>query len=163
MSADSENSNPRDCWLRRVLRMLAVIDLSAILVLFLPLKNLGEISQALGFDGEPSSPLVEYLIKATSVLYALHGALMYGMSADVVRYRPLIHWLGCLAVCHGGVMVGLDWQLGLPGWWCAAEGPVFLVCGTVVMLLAAGNDRHRPDSAGNRENGSRQTGRTDVG
>lgn len=127
----------REWALAWLLRGLGVIDLCAVFVAFCPNDVVLRINQVVGLSPLPDAPLVSYLIRSTSVLYALHGGLMLGLASDVVRYRPLIRLLGFLAVGHGIVIFGIDQAIGMPVWWTWMEGPVFAACGVAMLTLSS--------------------------
>lgn len=71
----------------------------------------------------PWAPIVEYLTRSVSTLYAVHGILLVFISFDLERYRPL---LGVLILLHGMlglVMLGIDCWAMMPWWWTLSEGP----------------------------------------
>lgn len=125
----------RTALLRRLLRLIGAIDCLALLAALMPRTLIESVSTRLGFAPFPPGPLAEYLARSTSLLYALHGALLLFIAGDVVRYLPLIRWLGVLAAIHGTLILAIDLQLGMPGWWCAAEGPTFAVSGLLLLAL----------------------------
>jgi hypothetical protein len=94
----------------------------------------------------PEGPLVGYLARSASALYALHGALVLFRSFDVLRYWSLITFLAALAVLHGAVMLWVDLAEGMPVWWTAIEGLGFAATGGAV--LAAQWAAGPPDGAG---------------
>lgn len=134
--AEKPVSSRRDRILAGLLRGLGAADLLALAVVFLSDETIDAFNRLAGLDPLPESPLVSYLIRSTSVLYALHGALLLGMATDVVRYRPLIRLLGWLAILHGGLLFYIDFQADLPGWWRSVEGPAFALCGLAIVMLS---------------------------
>lgn len=71
----------------------------------------------------PLAPIVEYLTRSISALYAVHGVLLVFISFDLERYRPL---LGLLILLHGVLglaMLGIDLWAMMPWWWTLCEGP----------------------------------------
>jgi hypothetical protein len=121
--------------LRRLLRFIGAIDCLALVAVLMPRSLIESISTRLGFASFSPGPLPEYLARSTSLLYALHGALLLYVAADVPRYWGLIRCLGALALIHGLLMLAIDLQLGMPGWWCLAEGPTFAVSGLLLLAL----------------------------
>jgi hypothetical protein len=118
-----------------VLRGLGGLDLLALAAVFLPRRWL-EVAHAWAGLGElPDAPVVGYLIRSASALYALHGAMVLYLSFDVVRYWRLIRFLAVAALVHGVVMLGIDLAEGMPAWWRYAEGPCFAATGAVVLFL----------------------------
>jgi hypothetical protein len=88
-----------------------------------------------GLGSLPDGPVVGYLFRAASLVFALHGAVLLFVSTDVARYWRLIRFLAVLAVVHGALLVGIDTAEGMPGWWRWAEGPGFAATGVVILLL----------------------------
>lgn len=120
---------------RRLLRVIGAVDCLAVAAVLMPRAVIESISLRLGFSSFPPGPLAEYLARSTSLLYALHGALLLYVAGDVTRYWGLIRCLGALAVIHGSLMLAIDLQLGMPGWWCLAEGPTFAASGLLLLAL----------------------------
>ena len=96
-----------------------------------------------GLGDLPPGPIVGYLARSASALYALHGALIVVMSFDVTRYARLITFLAAAAVVHGGVMLAIDLTEGMPLWWTLFEGPAFAATGAVVLILQRQTDAPR--------------------
>jgi hypothetical protein len=131
-----------------LLRLIGSVDCLAVLAVLMPRGLMESVSARLGFAPLARGPLVEYLARSTSLLYALHGALLLYVATDVRRHRGLIRWLGLLAVVHGGIMLMIDVQLGMPAWWCAAEGPTFAASGVLLFWLAKrGSHNEAQDTA----------------
>src|SRR5579883_1063343 len=89
----------------------------------------------LGLGELPRAPIVGYLARTASVLYALHGAIMLFVSFDIPRYRPLIVMIGVLNGSFGAACVVIDAAAGMPVWWTVAEGPVILVVAVAIVAL----------------------------
>jgi hypothetical protein len=96
-----------------------------------------------GLGAFPDPPLVGYLVRSASALYALHGAMILFVSFDIERYRPLIRFLAVAALIHGAAMMGIDLGEGMPWYWTLSEGPAFAATGAVVLVLL----RQSPSSA----------------
>src|SRR5262249_25937500 len=89
----------------------------------------------LGLGPIPQEPIVGYLARSASALYALHGAMVLFMSFDVERYAPLIRFMGLAALVHGAVILGIDFFEGLPALWRYGEGPAFAAARVAVLWL----------------------------
>lgn len=120
---------------RRLLQLFGAVDCLAIIAALMPRALIESVALRLGFVPFPPGPLPEYLARSTSLLYALHGALLLYIAGDVVRYWSLIRGLGVLAAIHGVLTLAIDFELGMPGWWCVAEGPTFAVTGLLLVAL----------------------------
>jgi hypothetical protein len=96
----------------------------------------------LGLGEMPTGPVVEYLARSVSAFYALFGALFLVVASDLERYRPVVRFLGVALALVGLILLGVDVGAGMPWWWSAFEGPLWVVVGAVIFFLA------RPDQAG---------------
>jgi hypothetical protein len=126
---------PADRPLVFVLRLLGLIDLAALLAVVMPEAWMAATHHALGLGELPPAPLVGYLARSASALYAVHGALLIFVSFDVPRYRPLIAFLAWTALVHGGVLVAIDAAAAMPWWWTLLEGPLYILLAAIVLLL----------------------------
>ena len=125
--------------LKWLLRMIGGIELCAIPFLLFPVPWMADVhEQVLGLGPLPRGPIVEYMARSLSALYAVHGAVVFFVSFDVVRYRPLIGFLGAIHVTVGATVVAIDLASGLPWWWVLGEGPGIAVGGLLVLLLNRG-------------------------
>lgn len=118
-----------------VLRILGVVDLLALLAVLLPLEWMARTHTWLGLGALPREPIVGYLTRSASALYALHGAMILFISFDTRRYARLITFLAAAALVHGAVMLGIDLSVGMPVFWTLLEGPAFAGTGAVVLLI----------------------------
>ncbi len=125
-----------------VLRILGTIDLLAVAAIFLPLEWMARIHTWLGMGILPEQPIIDYLTRSASALYALHGAMILFVSTDVRRYAPLIRFLAVAAMIHGVALFLIDLSAGMPGFWIALEGPAVSAAGTVVLML----QRNEPEA-----------------
>lgn len=130
-------NSKRAAVVRSLLRLFGVVDCLAVIAVLMPRSVMESVSAQIGFAPFSAGPLPEYLARSTSLLYALHGALLLILAQDVVRYWGLIRWLGLLSIVHGAATLAIDVQLGMPTWWCAAEGPTFAAAGLVLWRLTA--------------------------
>ena len=135
--APSEVPSSAERTLAVVLRSMGLIDLCALFVVVLPGEWIAGIHRWLGLGTLPDAPIVGYLARSGSAMYALHGALVVYASYDVARYWPLIRFLALLALVHGAVMLEIDISQGLPLLWQLGEGPLFAASGALVLWLQA--------------------------
>jgi len=121
--------------LAAVLRIFGLFDLLAILAVVAPRSWMAAAHAFVGLGDLPDGPIVGYLARSSSALYALHGAMILYVSLDIERYRPLIRFLAVAALIHGLVMMGIDLAVGMPWFWTLLEGPAFAATGVVVLVL----------------------------
>jgi hypothetical protein len=122
-------------FLALVLSSFGCFDCLALIAVLLPGSVLHAASLRLGLAPLPADPLVGYLARSASLMYALHGATVLFVSFDMLRYWELIRFLALLAIVHGLLILGIDLAEGMPGWWQIVEGPSFSLTGIVVLLL----------------------------
>jgi hypothetical protein len=127
---------PNDVALKWVLRLIGGVELCAIPFLLFPFAWMNDVhDRVLGLGTLPNAPIVEYMARSLSALYAVHGAVVFRLSFDVVRFRPLIGFLGWLHLALGLVVCATDFTAGLPWWWVIGEGPGIAAGGLAILLF----------------------------
>jgi len=121
--------------LKLILRLTGVALLLATPFIFLPRTWHGAAHDYLGFGPYPAGPIIDYLVRSVSAMYALSGVFCWLVSFDVRRYAAVIVFLGAASMAFGVRMTVVDLQLGLPWWWAAGEGPSAMVLGLVLIVL----------------------------
>ena len=91
----------------------------------------------LGLGRLPDAPIVGYLARSTSAFYAIEGGLFWVVSFDLVRYRPVVRYLGATTAVFGVVLLGVDWLEGLPLSWALWEGPFVFLFGLSILWFSA--------------------------
>ena len=114
--------------------------MSAIVPVFFPVALMATLHQWLGVGGElgdfPNAPITIYLARSTSLLYAIHGAVMFYVALHFDRCQLLVPLLGWLHVVLGTCMIGVDLNAGMPYYWTAGEGlPIALTGGAILWLF----------------------------
>ncbi len=115
--------------LRWSLRSFGSVDLLAMAAAAMPDEWLRTGHALCGLGEFPEGPLPVYLARSASMLYAFHGAVLWCLSMDVRRYRPVIRFIAAGTVLFGAVLVLVDLSSGIPLWWTLMEGPVFAATG----------------------------------
>src|ERR1051325_1398123 len=103
------------------LRLTALMFLSAALAVFLPYAWMDAISIWIGLGELPQLPLVEYLTRSVSALYATLGASYWYMSRDVRRYLPLLRFTIPVTLVFDATIIALDVLIPMPPLWLAGE------------------------------------------
>lgn len=136
---------PPDRGLIWTLRLLGALDLLALVAIGMPLSWMSRINEYCGMGPFPETPLVGYLTRTSSTLYALHGAVLIFVSGDTERYRPFISFLALATIVHGACLLLIDLAVGMPLFWTVLEGPSFSATGALLLWLtrASGADRAR--------------------
>ena len=117
------------------LRILGVLDMLAVGAVFLPCELMNWIHQQIGLGPMPADPLTGYLARSASMLYAFLGVLVFVMSFDVERYRPLLIVVGRIILLCSVLLFGIGVAESLPAWWLCLEGPSVLVLGGLMLWL----------------------------
>jgi len=126
-----------------VLRGLGLLDLVALVVVVAPEHWIDIAHHWAGLGALPREPIVGYLARSASALYALHGAMVVFISFDVSHYERLIRFMAWAALVHGAVILGIDLTQHLPVFWRYVEGPSFAATGLVVLSLQRAQLRTR--------------------
>jgi hypothetical protein len=115
-----------------LLRCGAVLTGSAFLAVFLPVDWMASTHRWLGLGEFPRTPVVDYLARSVAAFYGFHGVLLFMISIDVARYRPLVWYVAVMNVVFGLMLLAIDLHAGLPAYWTAFEGPPVVVIGLLV-------------------------------
>jgi hypothetical protein len=121
--------------LAALLRLSGVLLLTAIVPAVMPFSWMQDIHRRLGMGELPERPIMGYLTRSLSGMYAMHGALVFFVSLDVRRYLPLVKFFAVVCLVFGTGMLVLDIAIGMPPSWTAGEGPFVIVLGSVVFWL----------------------------
>ena len=114
------------------LRITAMMLLTAAGAVVMPHAWMAAIHAWLGLGALPELPLVGYLTRSVSALYASLGAVSWFLSRDVRSYLPLLGFVVQLNFVFGAALVAIDVAVGMPIWWMASEG-AFLLGWTLVL------------------------------
>jgi hypothetical protein len=126
-----------------LLRVNGVVLLLALPAVFLPTEWMAWTHRWLGLGVFPASPLVDYLTRSASALYAMHGGLALLLSFDVRRFAPVIRYVAWAGVAFGALMIPIDLRAGMPPYWTVVEGPTVLLLGVLLLWLSRGIERPR--------------------
>ncbi|MDB5310027.1 MAG: hypothetical protein JWO38_4229 [Gemmataceae bacterium] len=131
-----------DTALKWLLRLIGGVELCAIPFILFPAPWMDAVhDRVLGLGPLPDGPVVEYMARSLSALYAVHGAVIFRLSFDLPRFRPLVGFLGWLHVLLGMAVLGTDFTAGLPWYWVGVEGPVIAAGGGMILVLTRLNAR----------------------
>jgi hypothetical protein len=131
-SLAKSNSSPA---LALVLRGIGCLDLVALVAVAAPERWIEFAHHWAGLGALPREPIVGYLIRSSSALYALHGAMVVFISFDVGRYERLIRFMAWAGLVHGAVLLGIDLAQHMPAIWRYGEGPTFAATGLLLLWL----------------------------
>lgn len=129
-------------WLVAVLRVSGVGMLFALVFVFCPFSWMVRINESMELEQLPYTPVISYLIRTLSAMYAIIGGFLLFVSCDVERYRELIRFLGAIAIAAGIGITALDAILRLPIMWTLLEGPMTIGLGAIMLYLCRPGGRH---------------------
>ena len=122
--------------LKLILLIIGATLMTAAIPMCFPITTMNQIHQWLGLGEMPSQPIVAYLARSTSLLYAMHGTLMLMIGLQLNQYLPLAKVLGWLHVAAGLALLFIDLTAPMPWFWTAAEGVPIALAGAIIFLLA---------------------------
>ena len=118
-----------------LLRAIAVAASLAIVPVFMPHAWMDACHGWLGLGTLPETPIIVYLTRSLSAMYAFHAGLLLIASQDVRRYATIITYVALALMVFGAVMLWIDMQAGLPWFWIAAEGPFTIAMGFAMFVV----------------------------
>lgn len=130
----SQRGNP-DRNLLLFLRFIGGVSLLAFLASVMPSSWIIEVSEELGFDPFPNSPLTFYLARNLSLLYGFVGAALLVIASDLERYRPLVRYAALGTILFASFQFIVDSMAGMPSWWTWGESLSTLVGGIILFYL----------------------------
>ena len=119
-----------------LLILLGGVAMLAVVPMVMPTAWMEAVNDSIGLGPFHRSPLMEYLTRSLSALYALIGTLILYVGLNVRRYLPLIVIVGWLTVALGVALTGIDFAVGMPASWSWSEGPPTVVLGWAFVWLA---------------------------
>ena len=108
----------------------------AFFFMVIPAKWMMEIHARLGLGDMLNTPLTFYLARSTSLLYGVHGVLMFVCGRNIRKFSDLIPIFGWLHVLIGTAMIGIDLTSGMPWWWTTFEGAPIALTGLALVWLS---------------------------
>ena len=128
-------SNPHEKLLVFLLRLGAVMTLSAFGAIFLTVETMARVHELIGVGEFPATPITDYLTRSLSAMYGFHGGLLLLVSTDVKRFRRIVAYVAFMNIAFGVMLIGIDLHAGIPAWWTWVEGPSVILFGLVFLYL----------------------------
>ena len=119
-------------WLMILVGGMAML---AVVAVIMPTAWMEAANDSIGLGPFHSSPLMEYLTRSLSLLYALFGILTVYLGLNVRRYPSLIRLVGWLTIVLGVGLTGIDFAAGMPASWSWSEGPPTIAIGLAILWL----------------------------
>lgn len=121
--------------LKWLLRLDGAFMMLAIIAVFMPSTLMQVIHERLGLGEMPTGPIVEYLARSCSMLYAIHGVIVFAISFNMPRYWQLVRLVAILHVAIGLTLIGIDLKSGMPWYWISFEGPSITLAAIFMVWL----------------------------
>lgn len=126
----------RDKALIFLLRATGIAMLTAFVFCVCPFSWMDAIHQRMGLGALPDIPIIRYLTRSLSGMYAYLGAMLWYLSGDVRRHRGTLLFLSITGLFFSIGILLLDSAAGMPLFWTLSEGPMtILLCGILLVLL----------------------------
>lgn len=138
---------------RLVLRVIASVSLIALPAIFAPRLTVEKLSVLLDFGTPPHLPLLIYMASGASCVYLAQAVLLWLMSRDVIRYRPLIVFCGWAYLAFGPLFLWIDINAGMPSFQVAADAMSCLIGGASLLAACYCGSQHIKKSEQKNEHG----------
>jgi hypothetical protein len=134
--------------LQVVLVVSGLATLPAFLAALMPFAWMKAVHEFVGLGELPDRPIVHYLTRSLSMLYAYHAVLALVLASNVRRFGPIITVLAWATLFFGVFMLELDLLVGMPWFWTLAEGPPVMLIGGLLLWFRARCRREEVSHAG---------------
>ena len=112
-----------------ILRCMALMSLPVLGAIFAPNLTVEKLSWLVGFGQPPQTPLLPYLAAGGSFAYLILSAVLWMLSNDVARYRPLVTFIAYMCLIGVPVYLWIDTHTGMPHWWLLMDTMICLIAG----------------------------------
>jgi hypothetical protein len=132
----SRSRSRRERFLVFLLRGTGIAMMTALVFCVCPFAWMDSIHKAMGLGPLPDAPIVNYLTRSLSGMYAYLGMMLWFLAGDIRRHRGTLAFLSITGLLFSIGMIFLDSAAGMPWFWTAAEGPMtILLCAVLLYLL----------------------------
>ena len=118
-----------------LLRLTGTVELGAFVAVVMPRQWMEAGHSWLGLGEMPEGAIVNFIIRQASFTYGLHGVLLWVLSWDVVRFRPLVVFTGVSYVVAAPVFFMIDLNSGMPLFWTVGDAGSCLGFGGALLCL----------------------------
>jgi len=118
-----------------VLRLAGSVELLAFFAVIVPRSWMASAHGWLGLGEMPDGAITMFMIRQASFTYGLHGVLLWLMSSDVIRFRPLVLFTGVSYLLAGPVFFLIDLTTGMPWFWTAGDTVASVSLGAALLFL----------------------------
>jgi len=127
-----------------ILRVVGILAMFAIVAAFMPLSWMASVHESIGLGKMPDGPIVEYLARSLSALYALLGCWIFYLSGRVPDQLGFVRLFGALFAVFGVVLWWVGFKSGLPIAWVLLEGPPSILLGLWIVYCCRGGESPTP-------------------
>lgn len=107
----------------------------AYLAMFLPVETMRMTHQWLGLGDFPVAPITDYLARSTSLLYGVHGTVMFYTGLTLQHHWRFASLLGWLHIVCGLSLLAIDFHAPMPAYWIVMEGGPIAALGGLILYL----------------------------
>jgi len=130
---------------KALLRFTALVLFTGLPGALLPGVAAEKFSWLMGYGQPPLCPIMIYLSGNAGFVYMALGIVVWMISNDPHRYRPLVATLAWILVVGGPAYLSIDLQAALPAWWVALDSlACLLVGGGLLWTLHSGTQKSEP-------------------
>ena len=123
-----------------ILRVVGILAMLAIVAAFMPLSWMASVHESIGLGKMPDGPIVEYLARSLTAIYALLGCWIFYSSGRVSAQLGFVRLFGALFAVFGVVLWWVGFKSGLPIAWVLLEGPPSILLGLWIVYCCRGGE-----------------------
>jgi len=118
-----------------LLRLAGSVESLAFFAVVMPRTWMEAAHGWMGLGEMPHGTIMMFMIRQASFTYGLHGVLLWLMSSDVIRFRPLVLFTGVSYLLAGPVFLLIDLTTGMPWFWTAGDTVASASLGAALLFL----------------------------
>ena len=107
----------------------------ATFAIFMPVSLMSQTHSWLGLGEMPESAITLYLARSTSIMYAVHGFVMFYTGLKIESLWPMVWLIGVIHVAIGSVLIWVDISSAMPTYWTVMEGGPIAGLGVLILFL----------------------------
>ena len=130
--------------LKLVLRLGGSVEILAFFAVVMPRAWMETAHEWLRLGVMPPGPVLDYMIRAASFTFGLHGVLLWILATNPDRFRSLVIFTGASYFVAGPVFYAIVHSAGMPLWWTVVESLAHFLFGAAILILEVAIPRDRP-------------------
>ncbi len=132
----TRSKTDRERYLILLLRITGVLMMAALVFCFCPFAWMNSIHQMMGMGELADTPILRYLTRSLSGMYAYLGTMLLFISFDIHRHRSFLRFIAGVGIVAGVGVFLLDYSAGLPALWTWSEGPLTILLCAIILYLS---------------------------